>query len=84
MTPVGFCEMPRGSGAVSASKCPHFDIGKSAHLELFMNCYNKIKLSDMIERLKPASKTALSSKFGLKVAQMSKFCGLIDILGRRF
>lgn len=67
MTPVGFSEMPRGTGAVSAAKCPHFDVGKSTHLELFMNCYNKIKLTDLIEGLKPASNTSLSSKLGLKV-----------------
>lgn len=57
--------MPKGT--VSASKCPHFDISKPSQLEVFMNCYKNIKLKNLMEGLKPAAKTQLASKLGLKV-----------------
>lgn len=63
----GIFEMPRGSGAHSAEKCPHFDISKPTQLELFINCYKNVKLKNLIEGLKPAAKTQLASKLGIKV-----------------
>ena len=59
--------MPKGSGAVSAVKCPHFDISKPSQLETFMNYYKNVKLTSLIEGLKPAAKTSLISKLGMKV-----------------
>lgn len=60
-------QMPRGSGAISAVKCPHFDVSKPIHLENFMNCYKNVKFTSLIEGLKPAAKISLISKLGMKV-----------------
>lgn len=72
MTPVVLPEMPRGSNTLSAAKCPHFDVSKPSQLETFMNCYKKVKLASVVESLKPAVGTALSSKLGLKVMRIPR------------
>ena len=59
--------MPRGSGALAAQKCPHFDVSKSANLELFLTTYKKIKMATTLETLKPSAKAAINKMASLTV-----------------
>ena len=44
----------------SCTKCPHFDVSKSANLELFLTTYKKIKMTTTLETLKPSAKAAIN------------------------
>ena len=59
--------MPRGSGALAAQKCPHFDVSKSANSELFFTTYKKIKMTTTLETLKPSAKAAINKMASFKV-----------------
>ena len=59
--------MPRGSSALTAQKCPHFDVSKSASLETFLSTYKRIKMATVMETLKSSAKTAINKMSGLKV-----------------
>lgn len=59
--------MPRGTGTLSAQKCPHFDVSKSQFLESFSSTFKRIKMASVIENLKPSAKMALTKLCNLKV-----------------
>ena len=48
--------------AVSATKCPHFDVSKPNCLETFIACHKNNKLYELLNGLKPSSKSAICSK----------------------
>lgn len=53
--------MPRGSSAVCAAKCAHFDVSKAESMHYF-ELYRKAKVMLLLDGLKPAAKQALLSK----------------------
>lgn len=59
--------MPRGSGVLTAQKCPHFDLTKAPFPETFLSAYKKIKFASVIETLKPSASATLNKINGTKV-----------------